>query len=351
MRELLFVAVLLLLFSAVFLPQTAAEIKSLTISDDSRPVILFEMFGFTHTGHVNVSVSSVSVVSRSDGPIPDPSRLGFFLLSEESLRQVLLEIQRNPTLCILDSHYVIHLFTFRDLSPPPRSRFDLSYSLTSPSGHSLFFANCAPETRVSMEVRTAMYNLDAKGSKDYLPSGLTRLPGLYFFFFLCYWAFLCIWVYICSIDRRLVHRIHLLMAALLLMKTLNLISEAAEKYYVKFTGTPHGWDVLFYIFQFIRTVLLFTVIVSIGNDRSSLQNREKKVVLMIVIPLQVLANIASIVVGKTGPYIRDWVIWNQVFLLADVTCCCVIIFHIVRTIRVLKKTSKTGLSWHISTDG
>ena len=111
------------------------------------------------------------------------------------------------------------------------------------------------------------------------------------------------------------------MAVLLLMKVLNLICAAEDKHYVKVTGLPHGWDVLFYIFQFIRVVVLFTVIVLIGTGWSFLkpflQDREKKV-LMIVIPLQVLANLASVVMGETGPFIKDWVTWNPVFLLVDI---------------------------------
>jgi len=50
-----------------------------------------------------------------------------------------------------------------------------------------------------------------------------------------------------------------------------------------------------------------------------LPDREKKV-LMIVIPLQVLANLASVVIGETGPFIKYWVTWNQVFLLVDIIC-------------------------------
>jgi hypothetical protein len=134
------------------------------------------------------------------------------------------------------------------------------------------------------------------------------------------------------------------MAALLLMKALNLICAAEDKHYVKITGTPHGWDVLFYIFQFIRVVLLFTVIVLIGTGWSFLkpflQEREKKV-LMVVIPLQVLANLASVIIGETGPFIKDWVTWNQVFLLVDIICCCAIIFPIVWSIKSLRETSKT----------
>lgn len=179
---------------------------------------------------------------------------------------------------------------------------------------------------------------------DYLSAGQTQLPTLFFLFSLAYFGFLGIWAYTCHTNKRSVHRIHMLMAGLLIMKALNLICAAEDKHYVKVTGTPHGWDVLFYIFQFIRVVLLFTVIVLIGTGWSFLkpflQEKEKKV-LMIVVPLQVLANIASIVIGETGPFIKDWVTWNQVFLLVDIVCCCAIIFPIVWSIRALKETSKT----------
>lgn len=326
----------------LLLPSVTAEIKTLTITADSRPMILFEKFGFTHTGHVTVSVSGVSVASTLSSP--DPSRLGFFLLSEESLLQVLMELQQNPSFCVLDSQYILSLFTFRDLSPPPHASFNQSYPVSSPNEYSLFFANCAPESQVTMSVRTTVYNIDNGKTKDYLSAGQTQLPALYFLFSLAYFAFLVFWIHACYRNKRSVHRIHMLMAGLLLMKALNLICAAEDKHYVKVTGTPHGWDVLFYIFQFIRVVLLFTVIVLVGTGWSFLkpflQEKEKKV-LMIVIPLQVLANVASVVIGETGPFIKDWVTWNQVFLLVDIVCCCAIIFPIVWSIRSLRETSKT----------
>ncbi|KAF8402813.1 hypothetical protein HHK36_010904 [Tetracentron sinense] len=329
------------LLSLLF-PSSHAEIKNLKITTDSRPMILFEKFGFTHFGHVAVTISNVSVTT-SLSTRPEPSRLGFFLLSEESLIQVLMETEQNPNFCVLDSHYITPLFTFRDLSPPPETFFNNSYPVTNPNEHSLFFANCAPETQVTMAVRTEMYNLD-NGVKDYLPAGQTSLPTLYFLFSLFYFAFLGFWIHVCYTNKRSFHRIHLLMAGLLAMKALNLICAAEDKHLVKITGTPHGWDVMFYIFQFLRVVLLFTVIVLIGTGWSFLkpflQEKEKKV-LMIVIPLQVLANLASVVIGETGPFIKDWVTWNQVFLLVDIVCCCAIIFPIVWSIRSLRENSKT----------
>ncbi|KAJ7972490.1 Transmembrane receptor [Quillaja saponaria] len=343
MKKTLFTVLHLLLLTTLFSISTA-EIKTLTIISDARSMILFEKFGFTHTGQVSISVSGVSVAVHSSAGQADSSRLGFFLLSEESLLQVLLEMQQNPSFCVLDSHYIFRLFNFRYLSPPPSSSFNRSYPVTSPNEYSLFFANCAPETSVSMVVRTEVYNLDLDGSKDYLSAGQTRLPSLYFVFSLAYFAFLGFWAYTCYTNKRSVHRIHLLMSGLLLIKALNLICAAEDKHYVKVTGTPHGWDVLFYIFQFIRVVLLFTVIILVGTGWSFLkpflQEREKKV-LMIVIPLQVLANVASVVIGETGPFIKDWVTWNQIFLLVDIICCCAIIFPIVWSIRSLRETSKT----------
>ncbi|XP_043701652.1 protein CANDIDATE G-PROTEIN COUPLED RECEPTOR 7-like [Telopea speciosissima] len=331
---------LLLFLSLLLLPFASAEIKKLKITADSRAMILFEKFGFTHTGHVTVSVTDVSYSSSLSQP--DPSRFGFFLLSEEALIRVLLEAEENPNFCVLDSHYINLLFTFKDLSLPQRS-YDHSYPVTAPNEYSLYFSNCAPESQVTMSVRTEIYNTD-NGVNDYLPAGQTQLPMLYFLFSLAYFAFLGLWIYVCYSNKLSLHRIHLLMAGLLLTKALNLICAAEDKHYVKITGTPHGWDVLFYIFQFLRVVLLFTVIVLIGTGWSFLkpflQEREKKV-LMIVIPLQVLANLASVVIGETGPFIKDWVTWNQVFLLVDIVCCFAIIFPIVWSIRSLRETSKT----------
>jgi len=181
MAEMLTAVSLIILLLFLFSPSTV-EIKSLTISSDTRPMILFEKFRFTHKGHMSIAVSSVSVGVVSSAVQPEWSRLGFFLVSEESLLQVLMEIQQNPSFCILDSHYIFVLFTFRDLSPPPTASFNRSYPVTSPNEYSLFFANCAPETSVSMVVHTEAYNLNSDASRDYLSAGQTQLPSLYFLF-------------------------------------------------------------------------------------------------------------------------------------------------------------------------
>ena len=63
---------------------------------------------------------------------------------------------------------------------------------------------------------------------------------------------------------------------------------------------------------------------------------------MIVIPLQVFANISSIIIAETRPSTKDWFTWEQAFLLIDIICCCAIIFFsIVWSIKNLREASKT----------
>ena len=84
------------------------------------------------------------------------------------------------------------------------------------------------------------------------------------------------------------------MAALVCVKSLNLLCEVEDNSFIKGTGTTHGWDVLFYFFSFMKGIMIFTLIVLIGTDwfflKPYLQGKEKKV-LIVVIPLQVLATL------------------------------------------------------------
>ncbi|CAH8321877.1 unnamed protein product [Eruca vesicaria subsp. sativa] len=283
-----FAAVISLLLATL----AVAEIKFITISDDSRPVILLQKFVVTQTGHVTISVSSVSTSSQ------DWSRKGFYLVEQESVLQVDIELQQNSSFCVLDSHKVHHI--------------DQSYQITSPGDYSLFFANCVQGTKVSMKCKAEMCK------QRYLPAGSTLLPGLFFVCSLCYLTFFGLWVYLCYNKKQ---KIHILIAALLLMKSLSLLCNAEVKYYAKTTGTPHGWNISFHVFQVIGNVMLFMVIVLVGTGWSfvkpMLQKKEKKL-LMMIIPFEVISTNALIVIGGTGPYVHNWLLWTYVFLFVEI---------------------------------
>jgi len=197
-----------------------------------------------------------------------------------------------------------------------------------------------------MDVKSAMYNLEGKSlsNRDYLSAGKAKLPLIYFAFALIYVGLTLIWAYVSYAKRMVVYHIHFFMLAVLVLKALNLLCEAEDKKYIKRTGSAHGWDVLFYVFSFLKGISLFTLIVLIGTGWSFLkpylQDKEKKV-LMIVIPLQVVANVAQVVIDETSPYSENSYTWKQVFLLVDIVCCCAVLVPIVWSIKSLREAAKT----------
>jgi hypothetical protein len=91
-------------------------------------------------------------------------------------------------------------------------------------------------------------------------------------------------------------------------------------------------------------LLLFTVVVLIGTGWSFLKpflNDREKQVLMIVIPLQVFANIAVVILDENGPALNGWLEWRDLFHLLDIICCCAILFPIVWSIKHLREAAMT----------
>lgn len=319
-----------------------AEIRLTEIRHDDRPIIPFDEFGFTHTGRLELNVSNIALSNQN--PDLDMSKVGFFLCTRDAWMQVLLQIEDGYINCALNSDFVKLVFEFKQLKGNSSS-FNTVYQENNADQYTLVFANCLNHVKVSMDVRSEMYNLDGKENRrDYLSAGKTILPRVYFIFALVYFTLAGIWIYVLYLKRLTVFRIHLFMLAVIILKAVNLLCEAEDKSYIKRTGSTHGWDVLFYIFSFLKGVMLFTLIVLIGTGWSFLkpylQDKEKNV-LMIVIPLQVVANVAQIVIDETGPFGHDWMVWKQVFLLVDVVCCCAVLFPIVWSIKNLREAAKT----------
>jgi hypothetical protein len=337
----------------LLLPFTLAEIRTMGVKSDARSIIPFDEFGFTHTGVLELNVSYVSLSDPS--PDLDLSQLGFFLSTLDAWVHVLRQFQDLDITCALQSDLVKLVYTFDKLHPPTNpsgvvnarsSSFSAAYKVSDPGQYTLVFANCLPGLKVSMSVNSAMYNLDPRSpnKRIYLSAGSAVLPFIYFVLFLFYVGLGALWLVILLRKRTSVYRIHYFMLAVVMLKALNLLAEAEDKSYIEQTGTAHGWDVLFYIFSFLKGISLFILIVLIGTGWSFLkpflQDREKKV-LMVVIPLQVVANIAQVVIDESGPFASDWLTWKQVFLLVDVICCCAVLFPIVWSIKNLREAARS----------
>lgn len=329
----------------VLIATAVAEIRSTQIRSDSRSTIPFDEFGYTHVGRLNLTVTDISLSNLKSGPDPVPTELGFFLVTREAWQHVLEQLQDGEIRCTLHSDLVKRVFTFDKLQQPNDKEFTTSFSISDANQFTLVFANCMPNVVVSMNVHSVMYNFNPKsGQLDFLSAGKTALPVIYYLFFGVYVLMGGLWGLVLYRKRLSVYGIHFFMLAVVILKALNLLCEAEDKSYIKKTGTAHGWDVLFYIFSFLKGISLFTLIVLIGTGWSFLkpylQDKEKKV-LMIVIPLQVVANLAQVVVDETGPFSENSYTWKQVFLLVDIVCCCAVLFPIVWSIKNLREAAKT----------
>ncbi|CAL4886668.1 unnamed protein product [Urochloa decumbens] len=345
-------------------PIAHAEIKTTAIVSDPRSIILFEQFGFASGGKATVSIARAAWQLRRPGSrAVDPNLMGFVLISGAQFPKVNNQTEysaADPTgagaaagggggdsdgFCVLTSEYALPMLRLNDVPPGGAST---TVTIDDADEYAVVFSNCQDGVEVTMDVRTELYNVVRRGGgdgiRDYLPVGLQPLPAIYAGVSAVYLAFLVGWAWACSRRRDTSQRIHTVMGALLLFKALKMACAAEDAWFVERTGTPHGWDVAFYVFGFFKGVLLFTVIVLIGTGWSFLkpylQEREKSV-LMVVIPLQVIENLILVVIGETGPTGRDWVAWNQVFLLVDVICCCAVFFPIIWSIRALREASKT----------
>ncbi|CAI9086939.1 OLC1v1020877C1 [Oldenlandia corymbosa var. corymbosa] len=340
-----FISTLLLI---LLIAQTSlAEIRHTEIRSDSRATIPFDEFGFTHSGRLNLTVTNLSF---SKTP-PDFSLLGFYLCTRDSWARVLEQIQDGDIQCPLQSEHIKPVYKFTELQQPDNNdraktrSFDTSVKVSDPNLFTLLFSNCVPDLEVSMDVQSVMYNYNPKtGQLYYLSAGKASLPTIYFLFFLVYLVLGAVWIYTLYANRLTVYRIHFFMLTVVILKALNLICESEDKSYIERTGTAHGWDVVFYVFSFLKGITLFTLIVLIGTGWSFLkpylQDKEKKV-LMIVIPLQVVANVAQVVIDESGPFGEFYDTWKKVFLLVDIVCCCAVLFPIVWSIKNLREAAKT----------
>ncbi|GJQ79418.1 hypothetical protein Trydic_g16277 [Trypoxylus dichotomus] len=68
--------------------------------------------------------------------------------------------------------------------------------------------------------------------------------------------------------------------------------------------------------------------------------RDKRL-FMAIIPLQVLANMAEIILEESEEGAREYRAWQDVFILVDLLCCGFILFPVVWSIRHLEEASQT----------
>jgi len=216
--------------------------------------------------------------------------------------------------------------------------------ITSEDGlYNLFFINCAQKP-VTFKMKLVEYNI-INGEKCYLPAGDVWLPLLFGVATLVYTVMAIVWI-VGPIKEKwtLVNKVHYLMTALLFFKIFSLFSKSIEYHFLKIHGTPQGWNIPYYVFGFCKGIMLFVVVGLIGMGysffRYYLVDRDRKI-LMVVLPLQILANVAQIesLEGSWGSI--EWRTWTTIFQVVDIACCVAVVVPIALSIKHLKEAGST----------
>lgn len=329
-----------------------ARITDAVIEEDSRSLFPIDTpFGFGKDGTIEIGVADflTKPLSGYGKVAPDLKEMGFFITMAEA--QTMLEYDLSQDICPLKAENTVKLFTMDEVvAAKKQEAFKFKIELQSlivdyqANEFQIFFANCAKESVVSFSLRTELYNVKPNGKRDYLSIGENQLPLVYMVMFIVFVVMGAIWVMLVVRAYHNVHRIHHLMTLLIVFKALTLLSQAGMYHLLRARGHAEGWSYFFYLFTFIRGTLFFVVVVLIGTGWSYLKDfladREKKI-LMIVIPLQVIAEVAIIVLDESTPAQDTWFTWMNILHLVDIVCCCAILFPIVWSIKHLREASQT----------
>ncbi|XP_038152494.1 protein GPR108-like isoform X3 [Cyprinodon tularosa] len=180
---------------------------------------------------------------------------------------------------------------------------------------------------------------------SFLSAAEIPLSRLYICMAGVFFAAALVWVYTLMKHRYSVFKIHWLMAALAFTKSTSLVFHSINYHFINTQGRPiEGWAVMYYITHLLKGALLFITLALIGTGwafvKYILSDKEKKI-FMIVIPLQVLANVAFIIIESTEEGTSEYYLWKEILFLVDLICCGAILFPVVWSIRHLQEASST----------
>jgi len=280
--------------------------------------------------------------------------MGFILGFDEveSLLKELADKSTSEDTCPLDAEWKdesqrkwLKLTDFTAFGDHPQVGFLFEEQTIQAEGWlSVWFINCAPKTVVSFDISVALYNMRPDQTRYYISKGELPLPAVYGILAASYSVLLVVWVWLVLRNKADAHRIHVLMGCLVFFKFLTMMSMSGRYRVEAKYGDANGWSIAFYIFNAIRGLLFFSVVVLVAVGWSYmkpfLSDRDKKI-LLVVLPLQVFITIASIVTQEEGPAAPNFTSWDTLLLVAQFVCFCAILFPVVWSMRHLKEASCT----------
>ncbi|XP_053683683.1 protein GPR107 [Sabethes cyaneus] len=211
--------------------------------------------------------------------------------------------------------------------------------------YNLYFHSCPNYDLNNLYDLQFDVTIEENNSGNFLSAGEMPLPALYFMMSLLFFLSGLFWVFILKKSKHPVFKIHYLMAVLVFLKSLSLMFHAVNYHFIETQGEHvEAWAILYYVTHLLKGAVLFITIVLIGTGwtfiKHILADKDKKL-FMIVIPLQVLANVAEIIIAESEEGDKEHSTWRDIFILVDLLCCGAILFPVVWSIRHLQEAAGT----------
>ncbi|KAI7810485.1 protein GPR108 [Triplophysa rosa] len=223
--------------------------------------------------------------------------------------------------------------------------FRLTMGVRSQGLYNLDFHNCHNQKPGMLSPYSLHVEITERNLNGFLSASQIPLPRLYISMAVIFFSAAVIWTYTLLKHRHSVFKIHWLMAALAYTKAISLLFHSINYHFINSEGHPiEGWAVMYYITHLLKGALLFITLALIGTGfafvKYILSDKEKKI-FMIVIPLQVLANVAYIIIEETEEGASEYALWRDILFLVDLICCGAVLFPVVWSIRHLQEASNT----------
>ncbi|PAV89804.1 hypothetical protein WR25_21629 isoform A [Diploscapter pachys] len=177
---------------------------------------------------------------------------------------------------------------------------------------------------------------------SFLSAGDIPKPRVYLYLSMAFLVAAIIWSYkLCISPRSSRFRVHYVMTALVFLKATSLFFHGVNYYFVsKYGHQREIWAFVFYVTHLLKGALLFGSIILIGTGYTFFKNflteRDRRVML-IVLPLQVLDNIALVILEEGELGSKDHQLFLELFIFIDILCCAFVFFPIIWSMQYLSQ--------------
>jgi hypothetical protein len=228
------------------------------------------------------------------------------------------------------------------------TNFTFTHTILHEGYWHLYLSNCEVGSSLSLEVDVIEFNLNAAdGSPMYLSAGERFLPAMLAVVAFLFLAEAAAWLGVLLAARKRGRRhgqqhvrlIHWLMLACVLVKSLSLAVESEKAHALKSHGVHDSWFGVGYAIGVVKALLLFAVVVLLATGYSYLTpflKERDKVLLVVVLVVQTLANIGAAVLGEMAPGSPTWAPLSDLLTLVDIACWCAVLLPIAWSIRSLR---------------